>query len=123
MEYTRLGNTGLKVSRLALGCMSYGDATAARAHRWALDEDASQPFFRQAQAGMISRMPGRLDPPVAAHHRRRDRRRLEEHHQVPGPDPARPGRRAEGQGQGESAAGDDGRPGDPVRPADDADGR
>jgi aryl-alcohol dehydrogenase-like predicted oxidoreductase len=31
MEYTRLGTTGLKVSRLALGCMSYGDpATAAR---------------------------------------------------------------------------------------------
>jgi aryl-alcohol dehydrogenase-like predicted oxidoreductase len=53
MEYTRLGNTGLKVSRLALGCMSYGDATAARAHRWALDEEASQPFFRQAvEAGI-----------------------------------------------------------------------
>jgi len=27
MEYTRLGSTGLKVSRLALGCMSYGDPT------------------------------------------------------------------------------------------------
>lgn len=27
MEYTRLGTTGLKVSRLALGCMSYGDPT------------------------------------------------------------------------------------------------
>jgi aryl-alcohol dehydrogenase-like predicted oxidoreductase len=53
MEYTRLGNAGLKVSRLALGCMSYGDATAARAHRWALDEEASQPFFRQAvEAGI-----------------------------------------------------------------------
>ena len=53
MEYTRLGNTGLKVSRLALGCMSYGDATAAGAHRWALDEEASQPFFRQAvEAGI-----------------------------------------------------------------------
>ena len=53
MEYTRLGNTGLKVSRLALGCMSYGDAAAAWAHRWALDEDAAQPFFRQAaEAGI-----------------------------------------------------------------------
>jgi aryl-alcohol dehydrogenase-like predicted oxidoreductase len=53
MEYTRLGNTGLKVSRLALGCMSYGDAAATRAHRWALDEDAAQPFFRQAvEAGI-----------------------------------------------------------------------
>ena len=53
MEYTRLGTTGLKVSRLALGCMSYGDSTTARAHRWALDEEAAQPFFRQAvEAGI-----------------------------------------------------------------------
>jgi aryl-alcohol dehydrogenase-like predicted oxidoreductase len=48
MEYMRLGNTGLKVSRLALGCMSYGDSTTANAHRWALDDDAAQPFFLQA---------------------------------------------------------------------------
>ena len=48
MEYTRLGNTGLPVSRLALGCMSYGDPATAAAHRWALDDDAAQPFFRQA---------------------------------------------------------------------------
>ena len=53
MEYTRLGTTGLKVSRLALGCMSYGDSTTARAHRWALDEEPAQPFFRQAvEAGI-----------------------------------------------------------------------
>ena len=36
MEYTRLGNTGLKVSRLGLGCMSYGDPTTPNAHPWAL---------------------------------------------------------------------------------------
>ncbi|HEV7628688.1 MAG TPA: aldo/keto reductase [Streptomyces sp.] len=48
MEYTRLGNTGLRVSRLALGCMSYGDPTVAGAHKWALDDDAAQPFFVQA---------------------------------------------------------------------------
>jgi aryl-alcohol dehydrogenase-like predicted oxidoreductase len=48
MEYTRLGNTGLQVSRLALGCMSYGDSTSTNAHRWALDDDAAQPFFLQA---------------------------------------------------------------------------
>ena len=48
MEYTRLGGTGLRVSRLAMGCMSYGDATIAGAHAWALDDDAAQPFFRQA---------------------------------------------------------------------------
>ncbi len=38
MEYTRLGNTGLTVSRLALGCMSYGDPTTPDAHPWALTE-------------------------------------------------------------------------------------
>jgi len=48
MEYTRLGNTGLKVSRLALGCMSYGDPTTPNAHPWALVEDEAQPFFKQA---------------------------------------------------------------------------
>ncbi|WP_410098534.1 aldo/keto reductase [Streptomyces sp. STR69] len=48
MEYTRLGITGLKVSRLALGCMSYGDPTVPRAHPWALTEDRAAPFFRQA---------------------------------------------------------------------------
>lgn len=48
MEYTRLGGTGLRISRLALGCMSYGDAKVPGAHRWALPEDQAGPFFRQA---------------------------------------------------------------------------
>ncbi|MCX5190861.1 aldo/keto reductase [Streptomyces sp. NBC_00268] len=48
MEYTRLGTTGLEVSRLALGCMSYGDPTVRRAHPWALTEDKAAPFFQQA---------------------------------------------------------------------------
>ena len=47
MKVTRLGRTGLKVSRIGLGCMSYGNA-AAGMHRWTLDEDAAAPFFRQA---------------------------------------------------------------------------
>ena len=47
MEHARLGTTGLKVSRLALGCMSYGDPTRGL-HGWTLDETASAPFFRQA---------------------------------------------------------------------------
>lgn len=47
MEYTRLGNSGLKVSRITLGCMSFGD-TASGFNEWSLDEEASQPFFRQA---------------------------------------------------------------------------
>jgi aryl-alcohol dehydrogenase-like predicted oxidoreductase len=48
MECTRLGDTGLKISRLALGCMSYGDPRTEGAHRWALDDDDAQPYFRQA---------------------------------------------------------------------------
>ncbi|SHN39810.1 aldo/keto reductase [Cryptosporangium aurantiacum] len=48
MEYTRLGKSGLRVSRIALGCMSYGDPAAPASYSWVLDEDAAQPFFRQA---------------------------------------------------------------------------
>ncbi|MFI5694817.1 aldo/keto reductase [Kribbella sp. NPDC051586] len=45
MQYRRLGGTGLKVSRVALGCMSFGDRGF---HQWTLDEEAAQPFFQQA---------------------------------------------------------------------------
>ena len=38
----------MKVSRLALGCMSYGDPTTPGAHEWALSDEEAQPFFRQA---------------------------------------------------------------------------
>lgn len=48
MQFVRLGTTGLKVSRLAQGCMSYGDPTVPGAHPWALTEDKATPFFRQA---------------------------------------------------------------------------
>src|SRR5207344_1153503 len=48
MESVTLGSTGLKVSRLALGCMSYGDPTTPGAHEWSLNGDEAQPFFRQA---------------------------------------------------------------------------
>ncbi len=47
MHHTRLGSTGLVVSRLALGCMSYGDP-ARGLHSWTIDEDAARGFFRQA---------------------------------------------------------------------------
>ena len=47
MEYTNLGNTGLKVSRITLGCMSYGVPARGR-QTWSLDRDESVPFFRQA---------------------------------------------------------------------------
>src|SRR5436189_1627638 len=48
MKQVRLGTSGLKVSRLALGCMSYGDPTTPGAHQWSLHDDEAQPFFRQA---------------------------------------------------------------------------
>jgi aryl-alcohol dehydrogenase-like predicted oxidoreductase len=47
MEYVRLGRSGLKVSRVCLGCMSYADP-AKGSHPWVLTEEAAQPFFRQA---------------------------------------------------------------------------
>jgi len=47
MQYVRLGRSGLKVSRIALGCMSFGD-TSRGFSEWSLDEQASQPFFKQA---------------------------------------------------------------------------
>jgi aryl-alcohol dehydrogenase-like predicted oxidoreductase len=47
MEYVRLGNTGMKVSRLCLGCMTYGRPDMGR-HPWTLDEAASRPFIQRA---------------------------------------------------------------------------
>ena len=47
MEYTTLGRSGLKVSRITLGCMSFGD-TARGFSEWALDDEAAEPIFRQA---------------------------------------------------------------------------
>lgn len=43
----RLGDSGLKVSRIALGCMSFGD-TSRGFNEWALDDQAAEPIFRQA---------------------------------------------------------------------------
>ena len=52
MEYVNLGKTGLKVSRICLGCMSYGEPPAGElrpgSQAWSLNEAESQPFFRQA---------------------------------------------------------------------------
>ena len=45
MEYVRLGLTGLKVSKLCLGCMSYG---SSKWQPWVLEEEASRPFIREA---------------------------------------------------------------------------
>ncbi|MEQ4209817.1 aldo/keto reductase [Actinopolymorpha sp. B9G3] len=45
MEYRRLGSSGLKVSRIALGCMSFGDGSRMP---WALNDEQAEPIFRQA---------------------------------------------------------------------------
>ncbi|MEO7751835.1 MAG: aldo/keto reductase [Terracoccus sp.] len=47
MDYTRLGSSGLTVSRIALGCMSFGESERGN-HSWSLSEDESGPFFAQA---------------------------------------------------------------------------
>ena len=50
MEYVRLGRSGLKVSRICLGCMSYGSPGW---RPWVLDERAAKPFFKRAlEAGI-----------------------------------------------------------------------
>ncbi len=52
MEYVRLGRSGLQVSRICLGCMTYGSPATGRLlpgrQPWALSEPESQPFLRQA---------------------------------------------------------------------------
>ena len=45
MQYARLGSSGLVVSRLALGCMSFG---SKKWRPWVLEEDEAMPFFRRA---------------------------------------------------------------------------
>jgi aryl-alcohol dehydrogenase-like predicted oxidoreductase len=47
MQYTKLGKTGLDVSRLCLGCMTYGLPDRGT-HPWTLDEETSRPFLRRA---------------------------------------------------------------------------
>ena len=52
MEYVNFGNTGLQVSRICLGCMTYGSPATGKLlpgrQAWALNEADSAPFFRQA---------------------------------------------------------------------------
>lgn len=52
MEYTKLGRTGLDVSRICLGCMTYG-VPERGAHPWTLPQEESRPLIRQAiEAGI-----------------------------------------------------------------------
>ena len=47
MKYTKLGSSGLEVSRICLGCMSFGEASPG-AHDWSLDEASSRPIIERA---------------------------------------------------------------------------
>ncbi|GAA4789222.1 aldo/keto reductase [Streptomyces ziwulingensis] len=52
MQYVKLGSTGLDVSRICLGCMTYGVPDRGT-HEWTLDEDASRPLIQRAlEAGV-----------------------------------------------------------------------
>jgi aryl-alcohol dehydrogenase-like predicted oxidoreductase len=53
MEYVRLGSTGVKVSRLCLGCMTFGLPDRGP-HPWTLDAEKSQPIIRAALEGGIN---------------------------------------------------------------------
>ena len=47
MEYTKLGNSGMDVSRICLGCMGFGDAERG-SHKWVLNDESSQPIIKKA---------------------------------------------------------------------------
>ena len=47
MEYVKFGNTGMDVSRICLGCMSFGDPDTWL-HKWALKEEESRPIIKRA---------------------------------------------------------------------------
>jgi aryl-alcohol dehydrogenase-like predicted oxidoreductase len=52
MKYTRLGKTGLEVSRICIGCMSFGEPNRGN-HQWSLSEEDSRPIIRKAfEAGI-----------------------------------------------------------------------
>src|ERR1700724_1340313 len=52
MDYVKLGRTGLDVSRICLGCMSYGGGNRGN-HAWSLSEEESKPFIKKAlEAGI-----------------------------------------------------------------------
>lgn len=90
MKYVKLGSTGLDVSRLCLGCMTFGDPDAGM-HHWTLGEEASRPIIKHAveqginffdtansySAGTSETIVGKLLP-KGVHASRRDRDRHED---------------------------------------------
>src|SRR5271166_5795591 len=74
MKYTKLGRTGLDVSRICLGCMSYGGGNRGN-HAWSLGEEESRPFIKKAlEAGISSNRTGNILVVQLATHRPAHRR-------------------------------------------------
>lgn len=60
MEYIKLGNSDLVVSRICLGCMGFGDATNGM-HSWTLDEEKSTEIIKKALENGINFLIQQLD--------------------------------------------------------------
>ena len=66
MKYLKLGNTDLNVSRICLGCMTYGEPNRGN-HAWTLPEESSRPLLKQAlEAGINFSTPPTAIPTAAA---------------------------------------------------------
>ena len=61
MRYTRLGNSGLDVSRVCLGCMNFGDETPGT-HDWSLGEADTRPIIERALLGKGPSTPPSIKP-------------------------------------------------------------
>ena len=67
MRYVKLGSTGLDVSKICLGCMSYG-VSERGAHEWTLGEDESRTFIRCAIEAGTKLEGDRYVPSCLTHH-------------------------------------------------------
>lgn len=69
MKYVKLGSTGLDVSRLCLGCMTFGEPDAGT-HPWTLGEEASRPIIQRAVEQGINfstrQIATQLEPPKSS---------------------------------------------------------
>ena len=58
MKYNKLGNSGLEVSRICLGCMGFGEASSGM-HDWSIDEAKDRPIVERV--GEVAREKGVID--------------------------------------------------------------